>query len=291
MRRRSFFKSALVARLCTPLALLPRPARADEDALRRRLRFTITFTNPFERDLAHQAFWCYLPAEFLPQQRLRQVQVSVPHTMHSDALGHRILGLSFARLGAMAQKIVTVSAEVEATSAADTGRAVPAGADDWLGPERYVESEAAQIEALAAVLRRPTPGETVRAIYDWVRQNLTYAGYLADDFGALYALREHSGDCTEYAALVVALARASHIPARVLGGYVMLQHGTPRPQDYHNWAEVFIDGAWRTVDAQKHSWLPPAGTYVAFRISRDSMNNPVGQAHRYRTEGEMQVRF
>ncbi|NHZ99835.1 transglutaminase domain-containing protein [Massilia sp. CCM 8734] len=291
MQRRSVLKAGLAARLCSPLVLLARPARAGQEAPVRRLRFAVTFINPFERDLANQAFWCYLPAELAPRQRLRQVQVSMPHTMHSDALGHRILGLSFARFPGMGQKVVTLTAEVDASPAADTGLAAPPDGGDWLGPERYVESDAEPIRALAALLRRPTASETTRAIYDWVCGNLTYAGYLADDFGALYALRELGGDCTEYAGLVVALARANRIPARVLGGYVMTQDGVPRPQDYHNWAEVFIDGAWRTVDAQKQSWLPPAGAYVAFRISRDALSNPVGQAHRYRTDGEMQVRF
>ena len=118
-----------------------------------------------------------------------------------------------------------------------------------------------------------------------------YAGYLADDLGALSALEHRRGDCTEYADLVVALARANGIPARMVGGYVTDRDCGPRPQDYHNWAELYHEGAWRVVDAQKGICLEQGSQYVAFRIYRDAPINAVGLAHRYRLQGELQVTF
>jgi transglutaminase-like putative cysteine protease len=114
---------------------------------------------------------------------------------------------------------------------------------------------------------------------------LSYAGYLADDYGALYALTNRRGDCTEYAYLATALARASSIPARMVGGYVTDRDITPRAGDYHNWAELYIDGSWRLLDAQKGNWLQPIDQYVAFRYHRVEMPNPLGTAHRFRIEG------
>lgn len=275
--------------------MLPMPALAGPAAVSRRLRFTLTFTNPLDRPLQGQSFWCYLPANLAQAQRLREVQVSMAHSVQSDVHGHRILALSFDRFAPLAQKIVTVTAEVElapepeedAPSAAQT---LP-GRGAWLSAERYIELDAPEIRALAAQLRRETDLASARAIYEWVRDNLHYAGYLADDFGALHALFNRRGDCTEYADLVVALARAVGIPARMVGGYVTDRDAAPKPQDYHNWAQLYLGGAWHTVDSQKENWLASSARYVVFRIYRDSPTNSVGTAHRFRIEGDVTVLF
>lgn len=251
----------------------------------RQLRFTLTFSNPLQRALDDAAFWCYLPADLGGAQQLRAQTVSHPHALQTDALGHRILALSFDRFPALGQKVVAVTTVVDFAAGAQD-RVAPA---DWLEGERFIESSADEISQLAARLHAADPVATARAIYDWVRENLQYAGYLADDLGALYALRNRRGDCTEYADLVVALARASAIPARMVGGYVTERDAAPRPQDYHNWAELYLDGAWCTVDAQKDSWRPPIGRYIVFRIYRDTPTNRVGSAHRYVATPGLQV--
>lgn len=253
----------------------------------RRLRFTLTLINPHQRALLQQRFWCYLPADLPPAQRLAQVQVSMPHAVETDALGQRILALNFDQVAPLAQKVVAVTALVASQAQPAAGSLADAGA--WLKPERFIEASHALIRARAAQLQGATPLQTMRAIYDFVRQHLHYAGYVADDLGALYALTQRSGDCTEYADLVVALARACGIPARMMGGYVTALDTSVRGQDYHNWAEVFLDGDWRVVDAQKEQWLAPRANYIAFRIYRDVAMNAVGLAHRYRMAGDLQV--
>ena len=113
------------------------------------------------------------------------------------------------------------------------------------------------------------------------------AGYAPEDFGALYALRQRRGDCSEYACLVVALCRAAGIPARMVEGYVSDRSFAPKPMDFHDWAEVLVDGQWRVVDAQKGALLEKEALYIAFRYFRDKALNGVGLAHRYRVEGGM----
>jgi len=261
----------------------------------RRLRFTLAFANPSAQALAAQAFWCYVPAELPGLQRLADLQVSMPYALERDPLGHRILALTLPGLPPMGRKLVTITAAIDMAPAPAVQAATAQGRApalvDWLHPERYIESDAAEMRALAATLRRPDPLDTARAIYDWVRTSMRYAGYLADDRGALDALAARSGDCTEYANLVVALARACGVPARMAGGYVTDRDAAPRPQDYHNWAQVYLDGAWRTVDAQKECWLDSPFSYVVFRLYRDVATNAVGLAHRYRVQGGMEVRF
>lgn len=256
----------------------------------RQLRFSVSLSNPEAEELRDQALWIYVPAGETPTQRLMGLQVSMDHKVFSDPLGHRILKLSIAKLPALATRMVTIVAEVAMQEEPST-MAEPGNAMSWLGAERYIEADDVDIRMLANELKRTTVRDTVRAIFDWVRSNLRYAGYVADDLGALYALKERRGDCTEYAYLVVALARANGIPARMVGGYVTDNNIALRAEAYHNWAEVFFDGAWRLVDAQKENWLSPAQQYIAFRFYRDQSINSVGLAHRFRVEGRMKIRL
>jgi hypothetical protein len=293
MKRRRFLQAAVAMPASSAGGFRVAAARAGDVQQPRQLRFVLTFSNPLGRELAAQQFWCYLPAERIRSQRLQGLQVSVPYQLQTDDLGHRVLALSFDRFPAYGRKIVTVTAGLELGPDPMTGSLAETrkleGRDEWLRPECYIESDAPEIRGLAAHLHQATDMASTRAIYEWVQKHVAYAGYLADDFGALYALRSGSGDCTEYADLVVALARANGIPARMVGGYVADRDFSPRPQDYHNWAEVFLSDAWRVVDAQKKNWLPSTTTYIAFRIYRDVATNAVGSAHRYRILGDLQV--
>jgi len=258
--------------------------------VRRQLRFTMSLSNPSSEELRDQSVWIYVPAGETPTQRLTGLQVSAAHEVLSDTLGHRIVKLRLASLPALATRVVTIAAEV-ALREVPVQTVQPKSPTPWLEPERHIETMDPDIRSLAVELRCPSERETSRAIYDWVRGNLHYAGFVADDLGALYALKERRGDCTEYAYLAVALARANNIPARMVGGYVTDRSMAPRAEEYHNWAEFFFEGAWRLVDAQKESWLSPAQQYIAFRFYRDKQINPVGLAHRFRVEGLVQVRI
>lgn len=289
MDRRRFMQRALVAPSFLLGTWMPAVAQIADPPVRRLLRFTLTFVNPLNSALENQRFWCYLPASATSSQRLRGVRVSMAHRLHDDALGHRILELSFDRFPALGQKIVTVTAEVELDA-----RVQPLILSDpsaWLAAERFIESDHPHIRKLASELRRATNTDTAFAIYEWVRDNTTYAGYLAEDLGALHAMLNRSGDCTEFSNLVVALARANGIAARMVGGYVVDRDLAPLARDYHNWAEIYLEGGWRLIDAQKQNWLEPSNQYVTFRIYRDVPINPVGLSHRYRLAGDLQLTF
>ena len=286
MQRRAVLAGAVA---CGVAGLSRHTQAATESIILRRLRFTLTFSNPLSRDLRDQSFWCYLPASLVGQQQLLRAEVSAAHEVADDEVGHRILHLPFKHFPAYAQKVVSLTAEALLRPVSPVqALAVPAA---WLAPERYIESDDPSIRKLASTLNQGDVVETARAIYEWVDANLAYAGYIAEDLGAVYALTHRTGDCTEYADLVVALARASGIPARMIGGYVVDRDSAPRPEDYHNWAELHLDGRWRIVDAQKKAWLEGEGRYVAFRVYRDRASNAVASANRYRMQGELTVTY
>lgn len=263
--------------------------RSEADRIPRQLRFSLTLTNTKPHELVDQLLWLYLPASETPTQKLESIKVSVPYEQQTDSLDHSIIKLNFLQIAPLSTKvvnfIVNLSMRIEPEmEALENPKA-------WLGSERYIETADPNIQSLAAKLKGQEPRDTALAIYDWIKQHLHYMGYVADDRGAAYALNQLQGDCTEYAYLAVALARANEIPARMVGGYTTDKNAILRAADYHNWAELYFDGAWWLLDAQKERWLTPTEQYVAFRFYRDEDINPIGLANRYRQSGELEVRF
>jgi len=271
-----------------PLSLEGRGV-GERATINRHLRFTVSLANPKPYELQSQTLWLYVPVAEGPTQQLAALTVSMPHERLTDAIGHAIVKLDFPKFPPFATKLVSINANVLLTSEpVSTPLQNP---QDWLGAERFVETNDPRIQKLAAELKRLSDRETAQSIYAWTRDNLHHTAYAADVLGALDALQHGGGDCTEYACLAVALARANGIPARRVGGYVTDRDSVLRASDYHDWAEVYFDGAWRLLDAHKGHWLEPAGQYVAFRHGRDEAPNAIGLAQRFRVLGELDVRL
>jgi transglutaminase-like putative cysteine protease len=129
------------------------------------------------------------------------------------------------------------------------GRADPSAAQ-YLAAEAFIESDAPEIRAEAAVAIQGVTGARDRA------ERLTrYVNALLDKKptislpSAREVLRTKVGDCNEHTALYVAMARAVGIPARIAVGLVYI-HGAFY---YHAWPEVYLAeadgrGLWLPVD-------------------------------------------
>ncbi|GAB4404378.1 MAG: hypothetical protein OHK0039_04470 [Bacteroidia bacterium] len=118
--------------------------------------------------------------------------------------------------------------------------------DALLAPEPYLESQDPAIRQAAAALRAATPAATAQRIYQFVRDTLHYDAAQLGARGAAEALRSGTGDCTEYADLMVALCRAAAIPSRTASGLVV---GLAGDNPNHHWAEVWLPGqGWTTFD-------------------------------------------
>lgn len=86
----------------------------------------------------------------------------------------------------------------------------------YLKPSPLIECNDPKIRALAKTIGvdEPTAWKQVEAVYDWVRNEITYKnGHLK---GALAALRDKTGDCEELTSLFIAICRAKGIPARTV---------------------------------------------------------------------------
>jgi hypothetical protein len=132
----------------------------------------------------------------------------------------------------------------------------------YLLPERLVPTK----ETFHAIAEQVTRGkktdlERARALYDHVIGKLRYAKY-GSGWGigdAVYACDARSGNCSDFHAYFIALARAAGIPARFeIGAAIPSERNNGGIDGYHCWAEFFADGKWVPVDiseADKNSSL------------------------------------
>ncbi|AIT06146.1 MULTISPECIES: transglutaminase family protein [Sphingomonas] len=146
---------------------------------------------------------------------------------------------------------------------ATPARALDGALVPYLLPSRYCQSD-----RLEGFVRREFGGmgggALAVALTDWVADALEYrANTSSGETTAIDTFASRSGVCRDYAHLLVALARAGEIPARCVAAYAP---GVD-PPDFHAVAELWLDGAWRMIDATR---MAPAETIARVCVGRDA---------------------
>lgn len=227
----------------------------------------------------------YGPVTRTSHQSLRKIESDVSFEKRRDQDGNQVLEVPLDTLAPFEQRIISVRMHLD--TAADSQAAELADPERFLQSEPYLETTHPELASHAGRFDREDQLETVRAIYDWVRRHLEPSGYLPEDRGALWALRNGRGDCTEHMYLFTALARLHDIPTRGVGGFVVEDGSrSVHPTEYHNWAEVYVDGAWHVVDPEEGAFMAGQDDYIAMRIIRPPKESLLGATHRYAHEGE-----
>lgn len=131
------------------------------------------------------------------------------------------------------------------------GQPPPRPAD--LLPNAWLQSDAPAIRELAAKAsgNARTPAQKMRRLHDFVGRYITGHGLDVGYASALEVVANRQGDCTEYAVLLAALARAAGIPARVVTGMVYTDRYGKATRVFvpHAWTQAWVDGRWRSYDA------------------------------------------
>jgi transglutaminase-like putative cysteine protease len=190
---------------------------------------------------------------------LEAIQTALPHQeIHDRVYGNKILFLTASP--AESGKTVEVNYRVkrkEKSSYDDLER-------DWnryLRAERLVPvNETFRSLAAAATRGKKTGLERGRALYDHVLKRMRYdktgIGWGRGD--AVYACDARAGNCSDFHAYFIALARAIGIPARfAIGATIPSDHDEGQIAGYHCWAEFLADGKWVPVDISE-AWKKPA---------------------------------
>ena len=80
---------------------------------------------------------------------------------------------------------------------------------------------------------------------NWIKDHFTYDNSASDcSTTAADSFASRAGVCRDYAHVLIAMARAVGIPARIVSAYA----ANVVPQDFHAVAEIYLDGRWHLID-------------------------------------------
>lgn len=128
----------------------------------------------------------------------------------------------------------------------------PPQADD-LAANAWLQSNAPAIRELAvqAIGGARTPEQKMRRLRSFVSRYITQHGLDVGYASALEVAANRQGDCTEFAVLLAAMARAVDVPARVVTGMVYAGRYAGRSHVFvpHAWVQAWLGTRWKSYDA------------------------------------------
>jgi small GTP-binding protein len=211
-----------------------------------------------------------------------------PRRLQDHDFGNLILVFSVGP--ADSDKTIEINYRVErnekspySATASDTGR--------FLQPERLVPANQTFQKLAAEITRgKESTMERGRALYDHVASQMKYdksgSGWGAGD--AVHACQALAGNCTDFHAYFIALARAAGIPARfAIGASIPADKDEGTIAGYHCWAEFLADGSWVPVDISEAT-KKPCARRILFRAPP---GEPVRAERRTRSFGDADSGF
>lgn len=164
---------------------------------------------------------------------------------------------------------------------------------DDLAANAWLQSDAPAIRELAAqaIGSARTPEQKMRRLRSFVSNYIVQHGLDVGYASALEVVANRQGDCTEFAVLLAAMARAAGIPARVVTGmaYASRYDGHSRVFVPHAWVQAWLGTRWKSYDAALHRfdsthiaidsgdgdpWHFYGATYLFGRLRIDSIKSP-----------------
>lgn len=230
---------------------------------------TLTLTNEGPGQPSKHNLWMALIRDVPPYQRVRSIDITPDsYQMASDEYGNQYAEFDLADMPPGTSIPIEIRYRVAVNELSfDLTGCQGEGLVAFIDPELHVESNNPQIVELAEELSEGEPAacDRVRAFYDHIGNNLIYS-YNGANWGAQAALGPMGADCTEYASLMMALSRASQIPARYLEGIRVLGEGVEQDARIeHAWLETYLPGI---------GWVPMDPT-----LGRSSLNREMYFAH------------
>lgn len=213
----------------------------------RQLVYVLDVRNEMAEPRTDKALRVFVPPDIEGRQRLIDVHVDRPVEIRDAPGGNVLAEIDLGTVPPYGARHVRVRMELEVRDYAYVDEARMNGQMDETGSSRFPVDHP-DVAARAGQLAADDDAETMRGIHAWVDNHMEDIGYVRRDRGALYALHEAKGDCTEYMSLTSALARSAGVRVRALGGFVYDQDRVARAGDFHNWTEALIDDQWWVVD-------------------------------------------
>lgn len=163
-----------------------------------------------------------------------------------SGIGERIWVRMAGRLSLQYHAVVTIARSQPPIEglAAIAPHELPGDTVEYLMPSRYCPSDRFTnfVEAEFAGLEG---GALIAALSEWIQHAFAYVpGVSTSETTALDTFIRREGICRDYAHVLITLARASGVPARIASVYAL----GVNPPDFHAVAEIYVGGGWRLVD-------------------------------------------
>ncbi len=212
-----------------------------------------------------------LEAAAIPEQLIEKVHIHVSDCQHfarvpaQDMIGERIWLRVQGRITVDYRSTVVVNRILD--DCLGLGRVpphlLPGETVQYLMASRYCPSDQF-VSFVIDEFGSLEGGALVVAMRDWIQQHFSYVpGASSSETTALETFVRRQGICRDYAHVLISLARASGIPARIASVYAL----GVEPQDFHAVAEVFVGGEWHLVDA---TGMAKEGAMAKIGIGRDA---------------------
>ena len=207
----------------------------------------------------------------IPEQFVQDAKIILSECAHfarvpgHDAIGERIWLRVEGNLTVDYRALVQVNRILGdiATMEAVPPHQLPGETVDYLMPSRYCPSDQF-MSFVDAEFGGLQGGARVTAMKDWIASHLTYEPSASSpDTTAVDTFVRRQGVCRDYAHVLVTLARAAAIPARLASVYAP----GVEPPDFHAVAEVFLGAAWHLVDA---TGMAQEADMVKIGVGRDA---------------------
>jgi hypothetical protein len=177
-------------------------------------------------------------------------------------------GIDWPDLASSTQRVISRTHEslvLEVSQSAPGSDGSGPAAEQYLAPNALLQSDDTEVRHLATTIAagQSDPWRVMLALQAWVNGHMHFDAGIAVAPASEVA-RDRHGTCVGYAVLLASLARARHIPSRLVLGYVY----EGRIWGGHAWTEVWIDGQWRAVDSAEYA--PGVADAARFAVIKDS---------------------
>jgi hypothetical protein len=224
-----------------------------------RLRYSFRVSNPTNNPIGNFSAFIALPTTIYPQQIVKNLTIKAKeHKLATDVEGNHWARIEIKKIPPNAAKELGYSALIEnkaltiARNLADNVSSRSYREEfyrKYLQSEPHIESDHPKIIALTEKISFRNPVNFAKEAVKSINRYLTYQ-IQEQEHGTAYAVTNRVGDCTEFAALFVAMCRAVGIPARTAAGFTFNQQW-----ERHATAEFMVAGRWIPIDptGQKQS--------------------------------------
>lgn len=182
-----------------------------------------------------------------------------------DGLGQRTWFNASGRLDVVYTATIEIDRAATSLAGLDPGprSALPAYVIPYLMPSRYCPSDLLENFVIDTFTAKDK-GALILEMAEWIHTHIDYVpgstGYRATASDVFLGRR---GVCRDFAHLLIAFARASDVPARMVSAYALGLN----PPDFHAVVEVWLDNRWHLVDPTR---LTPEINLVRIAVGRDA---------------------